>query len=144
MKWCAGTGILLNKHLASKIHTIGIISEERTQFVIIMIDSPILITLINIYVPIVSREKIELWERITDADLLEDGFVMGGDFNMTEYKEDRLRSSMKSTAPNRREKLAWSRLLNHLKLEDTWSSDGIRKCTDKSFMWDNNRSEEAY
>lgn len=114
--------------------------DGRSQFDLLQSNSATVLTLINVYAPTTSAERVELWNKLVDMNIPSDGYILVGDFNMVESVEDRLGSANKSFTLNRRELAAWARLLNHYGLEDSWGSDFFKKTSDLRFTWDNNRA----
>lgn len=123
----AGTGILLAKQLAPLVCGEGIVVPGRAQYITLQGEGNKTVTILAIYAPSSSMERAALWQKLVAENILGDHYMMLGDFNFVEVESDRAGSNRYCTKPNRREQASWSRLLNHLGLEDTWNSDTVRK-----------------
>ena len=49
-----------------------------------------IINIINVYAPHVSMKRAFLWRQLADGLPIADAWILGGDLNMTLYKEDKV------------------------------------------------------
>jgi predicted secreted protein len=76
-----GTSILIDRSLAPFINANDILLEGRAQFITLQIVGSKNLTIINVYVTYSSNEKMSMWKRLSEANLIVDHFILGGDFN---------------------------------------------------------------
>jgi len=105
-KWRAGTGILVSRSLAHMVVKQGTIMDGRAQFISIKSNNGFVLSIINIYIPIVSMGRASLWNKIVEANVEGQGFILARDFNMVEDPKDTLGGSKLGSSSNRREKVA--------------------------------------
>jgi exonuclease III len=133
-----GTTILVDKSTAPLIEDHGIISEGRAQFVMLQSADGGTLTIINIYAPCSSNDRAPLWQKLSQAELTSDHFIIGGDFNHSEKTDRRETSGEKRML--RREATSWHQMTLQYGLIDTWRLDIFRKMSSKEFTFDNGRA----
>jgi len=77
----AGTSILVDKSFAPLISANDILLEGRAQYISLQILGIGTLTIINVYAACSSNERALMWKRLSEANLVVDHFILGGDFN---------------------------------------------------------------
>jgi exonuclease III len=74
----AGTAILVDKIVAPFIVDHGILVVGRAQFITLQPPGEGVLTIINVYAPILSTDRAQLWQKVCQANLNADHFILGG------------------------------------------------------------------
>lgn len=83
----AGTTILVDKTTVPLVKDHGTLSEGRAQYIMLQSPEGGTLTVINIYAPNSSNDRAPLWRKLSQAELVSDHFIVGGDFNHAEGKD---------------------------------------------------------
>jgi exonuclease III len=134
----AGTAILIDKSTVPLVKDHGILSEGRAQYITLQSPNGGTLTVINIYAPNSSNDRAPFWRKLSQAELVSDHFIVGGDFNHSEIKDRREASGERRML--RREAATWHQMTLHYGLIDAWSLDNFRKMSSKEFTFDNGRA----
>jgi len=85
----------------------GVILERRAQFISLQSNNNFTLSIINVYALNSSHEKTLLnWNKLVEANVSGQSYILTGDFNMVESESNRLGSSRGCTNTNQREKAA--------------------------------------
>jgi exonuclease III len=133
-----GTSILIDRPLAPLISANDIFLKGRAQFITLQIPSNGNLTIINVYAAYSSNEKASMWERLSEANLATNHFILGDDFNQWEEIEHG-RVAQKCRM-HKKEVAAWHHLTLQYSLMDAWKLDSFQKMFAKEFTFDNGRS----
>ena len=128
----AGTAILLSSALRDSILDSGILIAGRAQYVILRLNPTLKIGILNIYAHNDSQRRAKLWDLLTETNLPEAEWIMGGDFNSVESLDDRIGRRC-TTGMEPREMEAWSRLLMKHNFSDSFLSTDFRRLNKKLF-----------
>ncbi|CAK9871707.1 unnamed protein product [Sphagnum jensenii] len=93
------------------------------------------LTIINVYAPNRSTDRAQLWQKVSQENLITDHFILGGDLNHREPSEANNSSGTRQL--NRRETFAWHHMTLKYGLSDAWELDNFHKLTKKVFTFDN-------
>jgi hypothetical protein len=77
----AGTSIFVDRSLAPFISANNILLESKAQFITLQILGTSTLTIINVYAACSSNERVSIWKRLTEANLVAEHFILSGDFN---------------------------------------------------------------
>jgi hypothetical protein len=77
----ASTSILIDKSLTPLINANDILLEGMAQFITLPILGTGNLIIINICATCSSNERVSMWKRLNEANLVADHFILGGDFN---------------------------------------------------------------
>jgi exonuclease III len=91
----AGTAILLDKTVAPFIVDHGTLDAGRAQFITLQPPGEGALTIINVYAPNLSTDRTQLWQKVSQVNLIADHFILGGDLN--------IRSPRKPVTPQARD-----------------------------------------
>jgi hypothetical protein len=83
----AGTSILIDISLTPLISANDILLEGRIQFITLQIPGYGNLTIINVYAACSSNERALMWKQLSEANLVADHFILGGNFNHWEETE---------------------------------------------------------
>jgi hypothetical protein len=133
-----GTSIFVDRSLAPLISANGILLEGRAQFITLQILGTRTLTIINVYASCSSNERASMWKRLSEANLIADHFILGGDFN--HWEEIQRGGVAGKRQMHRREAAAWHHLTLQYGLMDAWLLDSFWKMSAKEFTFDNGRS----
>ncbi len=86
-KMNTGTSILIDRSLAPLTSANDILLEGKAQFITFQISGIENLTIINVYAACSSNERTSMWKRLSEANLVADHFILGGDFNHWEETE---------------------------------------------------------
>jgi len=134
--------ILSDKTVAPFIIDHGILDAGRAQFITLQPPGEGALTIINVYVPNLFRDHAQLWQKVSQANLIADHFIMGGDFNHQEPSEASNSSGTRQLS--RRETSAWHHMTLKYGLSDAWKLDNFHKLTKKAFTFDNDQQGSSY
>jgi hypothetical protein len=79
-----------------------------------------------------------MWKRLSEANLVADHFILGGDFN--HWEETQRGGVAGKRRMHKREAATWHHLTLQYGLMDAWLLDSFRKMSAKEFTFDNGRS----
>ncbi|CAM6009036.1 unnamed protein product [Sphagnum balticum] len=133
----AGTAILVDKAFAPLITAHGTLIKGRAQFITLQSLDNGTLTIINVYAPCSSNDRVLLWQRINQADLNSDHIILGGNCNHHEVTDWRGTTGVRQM--HRREATSWHHMTLRYGLADAWRLDSFRKLTKKAFTYDNKR-----
>jgi endonuclease/exonuclease/phosphatase family metal-dependent hydrolase len=122
-KMSAGTSILIVKSLAPLISANDILLEGMAQFITLQIPGIENLTIINVYVDCSSNERASMWKRLSEANLVANHFILGGDFN--HWEEIEHRGVAEERRMHRREATTWHHLTLQCGLMDAWKLDNF-------------------
>ncbi len=131
----AGTAILLDKIVAPFIIDHGTLDAGRAQFITLQPPSEGALTIINVYAPNLSTDRAQLWQKVSQANLIADHFILGGDLNHQEPSETSNSSGTRQLS--RRETSVKHHMTLKYGLSDAWKLDNFHKLTKKAFTFDN-------
>lgn len=134
-----GTGILISPKISTMLVDHGTIVPGRVQFITLQFTKDIKVGILNIYAHNYTGSRAHLWNSIRHYNLPEAEWIMGGDFNMIETLEDK-QGGAETTGRGESEIRAWTQLLIHLGLHDSFHLDEFRRVGQKKFTWDNRRN----
>ncbi len=134
----AGTSILVDRSLTPLISANGILLKGRAQFITLHILCIGTLTIINVYASCSSNERTSMWKRLSEANLVADHFILGGDFN--HWEETQRGGVAGKRRMHKREAATWHHLTLQYGLMDAWLLDSFRKMSAKEFTFDNGRS----
>ncbi len=132
-----GTSILLDKIVVPFIVDHGTLDAGRAQFITLQPPSEGALTIINVYAPNLSTDRAQLCQKVSQANLIADHFILGGDLNHQEPSEANNSSGTRQLS--RRETSAWHHMTLKYGLSDAWKLDNFHKLTKKAFTFDNGR-----
>ena len=92
------------------------------------------IGILNVYAQNQTGKRARLWQRLSEYQFAEAHWIISGDFNMTEFEEDRSPNYLEKAMGNR-EQTAWSSLALHLGVNDVFYTDDFRKIGMKRATW---------
>ncbi|KAG0629182.1 hypothetical protein M758_1G082900, partial [Ceratodon purpureus] len=132
----ARTAILLSRRLQESIISCGIILAGREQYLVLQLNPNLRLGILNIYAHNDSRRQTKMWDTISVANLPSVEWILGVDFNSVESLNDRIGGSC-NTCMEAQEIEAWSRLLLHHNLGDSFHMPEFRRLNKKRFSRDN-------
>lgn len=65
----------------------NILSEGKAQYIMLQSPDGGTLTIISIYASNSSNDRAPLWRKLSQAGLVSDHFIVGGDFNHSETKD---------------------------------------------------------
>jgi hypothetical protein len=133
----AGTSIPIDRSLAPLISANGILLEGWAQFITLQILGNGNLTISNVYAACSSNERMLMWKWLSEANLVANYFILGGDFN--HWEETKRERVAEKRQMHRREAAAWHHLTFQYGLMDAWKFDSFRKMSVKEFTFDNGR-----
>jgi hypothetical protein len=83
----AGIAILVDKTVAPYVVDHGIMVAGRAQFITLQPPGEGALTIINVYVPTLSTDCAQLWQKVGQANLIADHFILGRDLSHQEAPE---------------------------------------------------------
>jgi hypothetical protein len=133
-----GTSILIDRSLAPLISANDILLQGKAQFITLQISGNENLTIINVYAAYSSNERASMWKQLSEANLVANHFILGGDFN--HWEETKCGGVVGRCQMHRRELVTWHHLTFQYGLMDAWKLDRFRKMFAKKFTFDNERS----
>jgi exonuclease III len=138
----AGTALLVDKIVAPFIIDHSILVVGCAQFITLQPPGEGAVTIINVYAPILSTDRAQLWQKVCQANLNADHFILGGDLNQQEPAEVSNLSGSKRLS--KRESSAWHLMTLKLGLSDAWELDNFHKLSKKAFTFDNGQQGSSF
>ncbi len=114
----AGTVILLDKTVAPFIVDHDILDAGRSQFITLQPPGEGTLTIINVFAPNLSADRAQLWQKVSQPNLIADHFILGGDLNHQEPLE--ASNSLGTRQLSKREISAWHHMTLKYGLSDAW------------------------
>lgn len=96
------------------------------------------VSVLNVYASTDSRERTELWTELLASLAKDCKWIMSGDWNLVERREDKSSTCGKLISPA--ERRAFENLTGSLNLEDRFPNTGRTKSSTK-YTWDNRRRD---
>ena len=117
-----GVGILIAQKYAKLVTAHGALFEDRLVWIKLEGIEGGNIGLTCVYAPNIPTERRNMWHNMIDALPKDCEWLIGGDFNMTERRQDK--SNDCGRAISEVEKVTWNGLLNGFQLNDTFTYQG--------------------
>ncbi len=134
----AGTAILVDRMTAPLIKKDEILVKGRAQYVTLHLPDSSELSIVNVYAVRASRDRAPLWKKISEANLLVEHVILGGDFNHFE-EEEGIRGQAGERRMHRIEAATWHHLTLQYGLLDAWNLDNFRRMSKKEYTFDNGR-----
>jgi len=115
----------------------GILVEGRAQYVTLHLPDSSELSIINTYAPRTSRDRAPLWKKNSEANLLVEHVILGGDFN--HFEEEGTMGQAGEKRMHKREAATWHHLTLQHGLLHAWTLDSFRKMSKKEYTFDNGK-----
>jgi hypothetical protein len=126
----AGTSIFVDRSFAPFISANDILLEGKAQFITLQILGTGTLTVINVYAACSSNERASMWKWLSEANLVVDHFILGGDFN--HWEETERGGVAGKRKMHRREVTAWHHLTLQYGIMDAWCLTTFKKCSQRN------------